>query len=87
MSGFDSNPFVDPVDVNPFQVRRFCRCLRLDRVWETLSVNPRGDKLQHKPVWLVAGFGLSISWLRIVTIMKYDTLEASDEIFLIEIIC
>ncbi|CAF99909.1 unnamed protein product [Tetraodon nigroviridis] len=24
MSGYDSNPFVDPVDVNPFQVRFAC---------------------------------------------------------------
>lgn len=24
MSGFDNNPFVDPVDINPFQVRLLC---------------------------------------------------------------
>ncbi len=32
MSGFDSNPFEDPVDVNPFQVRNTGEALRAE-VW------------------------------------------------------
>uniref|UniRef100_A0A8C1LWP6 Uncharacterized protein n=1 Tax=Cyprinus carpio TaxID=7962 RepID=A0A8C1LWP6_CYPCA len=32
MSGFDSNPFEDPVDVNPFQVRNTREALRAE-VW------------------------------------------------------
>lgn len=60
MSGYDSNPFVDPVDVNPFQVSLLR--LRGEFVWSQTEAGLR-DLPRLKPVWSVAGFGPCISWI------------------------
>lgn len=58
MSGLDSNPFADPVDVNPFQVS----VVSVSRRWKVkIERDTLLQKKDKKPVWLVAGFGLSVS--------------------------
>lgn len=56
MSEYDNNPFVDPVDVNPFQVRPVLLYSTCESTFHLKAVR---DMLPPKPVWLVSGFGLT----------------------------